>query len=54
MRRTLFAANDFDVPVEQLASVEKLVVIHHPVSEVVNFFEDARGLRVIEIKLAGW
>ena len=51
MCRALLAADDFHVLVEQLAAVEQLVVIHHPISEVVNLFENTGGLRVVEVEL---
>jgi len=53
LRRTLLVADDLYVLVQQLAAVEKFVVVHDPVSKVMNFFKDTRCLRVVEVELAG-
>ena len=51
---TLFVANDFNALIQQLPAVEQLIVVHDPIPEFVNFPEDSRRQRIVEIKFASW
>src|SRR4051812_45743563 len=49
----LLVANDSDVLVEKLPPIEKLIVVDHPIPQVMRLLKNARGAGVSEVELAG-
>ena len=48
----MFVTDDFHPLIQQLATVEQFIKIHHPIAEVVDLLKDAGSEGIVEVELA--